>query len=163
QIEELGKVLSPKGIALAALGQNPVDAVWARERPAPPAGEVVPHPERYAGTAAEQKIADLQASMRKAGEDWVVLTLPAPIARPTPCRARRPNPGPLAFALVPATGTPELYTDPAKTGPEARAPLAKLVKLVPDDKSARAKFAAMSPAAQSKAAITAERAVRKAL
>jgi Xaa-Pro aminopeptidase len=165
QIEELEKILAPKGIALMPLAQNPVDAVWGSDRPAPPTGEVVPHPARYAGTPAEQKIAELQATLRKAGEDWAMLTMPDSIAWLLNIRGSdvAHNPVPLTFALVPASGKPELYIDPAKIGPEARAHLAKLVKLVPDDKTARARRAAMKPEAQAKAAIAAEKAVRKAL
>ncbi len=125
----------------------------------------MPHPARYAGTPAEQKIAELQATLRKAGEDWAMLTMPDSIAWLLNIRGSdvAHNPVPLAFALVPASGKPELYIDPAKIGPEARAHLAKLVKLVPDDKTARARRAAMKPEAQAKAAIAAEKAVRKAL
>src|SRR5207253_1935301 len=64
-IEDLAKTLGPKGIKLKALAGNPVDRVWGRERPAPPQGPVIPHPMRYAGKAAEQKIAELQAALRK--------------------------------------------------------------------------------------------------
>ena len=37
----------------------------------------------------------------------------------------------LAFAIVPASGKPELFIDPAKVGPEAKAHLAPLAKLRP--------------------------------
>ncbi len=165
QIEELEKSLAPKGIALTALGRNLVDLVWGGERPAPPTGEVVPHPARFAGTPAEHKIAELQTGMRKAGEDCTVLTLPDSIAWLFNIRGSdvAHNPVALAFALVPASGKAELYIDPAKIGPEARAHLTKLAKLAPDDKAAWARFAALSPAAKAKAAVRAERAVRKAL
>ena len=79
-IEDLAKSLQPKGIKLKALAANPVDRVWGRERPAPPRGAVIPHAMKYAGKAAEQKIAELQAALRKEGEDAVVLTLPDSIA-----------------------------------------------------------------------------------
>ena len=70
-IEELAKALEPKGIKLKALPRNLVDRIWGRERPAPPQGSVVLHPTRYAGKPAEQKIAELQAALRKEGEDAV--------------------------------------------------------------------------------------------
>ena len=72
------------------------------------------------------------------------------------------NPVPLAFALRPRERQARALHRPGQDRPEARAHLAKLVKLV-RDKTARAKRAAMKPEAQAKAAIAAEKAVRKTL
>src|SRR5215471_5600402 len=47
------------------------------------------------------------------------------------------NPVPLAYALVPASGKPELFVDRDKLSAEAGAHLAKLVKIVPDAKRAK--------------------------
>ncbi len=130
-IEELAKILEPKGIKLKALATNPVDRAWGRARPAPPRGAVVPHPLKYAGKPAEQKIAELQAAMRKEGEDAVILTLPDSIAwlfNVRGCDVAH-NPVALAFAIVPVSGKAELFIDPAKIGPEARAHLAPLARI----------------------------------
>ena len=83
-----------------------------RRRRAP----VVLHPTRYAGKPAEQKIAELQAALRKEGEDAVVLTLPDSIAWLLNIRGSdvAHNPVALAFAIVPASGKVELFIDPAK-------------------------------------------------
>ncbi len=62
-IEDLAKALKPRGIKLRALATNLVDRVWGRERPGPARGAVVPHAMKYAGKAAEQKIAELQAAL----------------------------------------------------------------------------------------------------
>jgi len=130
-VEELTRSLRPKGIRLKALGRNPVDRIWGRERPAPPQQPVVPHPLKYAGKAAEQKIAELQASLRKEGQDAVVLTLPDSIAWLFNIRGSdvAHNPVALAFALVPANGKAELFIDPAKVRTEAKAHLAPLAKV----------------------------------
>ena len=130
-IEELAKSLKPKGIKLKPLATNPVDRVWGRERPAPPQGAVIAHAMKYAGKAAEQKIAELQAALRKEGEDAVILTLPNSIAWLFNIRGSdvAHNPVPLAFAIVPTSGKPELFVDPAKIGPEAKAHLAALAKV----------------------------------
>ncbi|MGE0850191.1 MAG: aminopeptidase P family protein [Hyphomicrobiaceae bacterium] len=130
-IEELAKSLQAKGIKLKALARNPVDRIWGRDRPPPPQGSIISHPIRYAGKAAEQKIADLQAALRKEGEDWVVLTLPDSIAWLFNIRGSdvAHNPVPLAFALVPASGKAELFLDPAKVGPEAKVHLAPLARI----------------------------------
>ena len=130
-IEDLVKALKPKGIKLKPLGANPVDRVWGRERPAAPQGAVIPHPLKYAGKAAEQKIAELQAALRKEGEDAVILTLPDSIAWLLNIRGAdvAHNPVALAFAIVPASGKPELFVDAAKIGPEAKAHLAALARI----------------------------------
>ena len=130
-IEDLAKSLKPKGIKLKPLAANPVDRVWGRERPAPPQGAVIAHAMKYAGKAAEQKIAELQAALRKEGEDAVILTLPDSIAWLFNIRGSdvAHNPVPLAFAIVPTSGKPELFVDPAKIGPEAKAHLAALAKV----------------------------------
>jgi Xaa-Pro aminopeptidase len=130
-IEELAKILQPKGIKLKALAKNPVDQVWGRERPGPPRGAVIPHVLKYAGKAAEQKIAEVQAALRQEGEDAVILTLPDSIAWLFNVRGAdvAHNPVPLAFAVVPASGKPELFIDAAKIGPEAKTHLAPLAKV----------------------------------
>ena len=130
-IEDLARSLKPKGIKLKPLAANPVDRVWGRERPAPPKGPVIPHAMKYAGKPAEQKIAELQAALRKEGEDAVILTLPDSIAWLLNIRGSdvAHNPVALAFAIVPASGKPELFIDPAKIGPEAKAHLSPLAKI----------------------------------
>jgi Xaa-Pro aminopeptidase len=130
-IEDLAKTLLPKGIKLKVLAANPVDRIWGRERPAPPRGTVIAHAMKYAGKPAEKKIAELQAALRKEGEDAAILTLPDSIAWLLNIRGSdvAHNPVPLAFAFVPASGKPELFIDPAKIGPEAKAHLAALAKI----------------------------------
>ena len=86
---------------------------------------------KYAGKAAERKIAELQAALRKEGEDAVILTLPDSIAWLLNIRGSdvAHNPVALAFAIVPVSGKPELFVDPVKIGPEAKAHLAALAKI----------------------------------
>lgn len=130
-IDDLAKVLEPKGIKLKPLATNLVDRAWGRERPKPPQAPIIPQPLKYAGKAAEQKIADLQAVLAENGEDAVILTLPDSIAWLLNVRGSdvAHNPVVLAFAIVPATGKPELFVDPRKVGPEAKQHLGGIVKL----------------------------------
>jgi len=132
-IEELAKALAAKGIKLKALARNLVDVAWGKARPAPPQSPIVPHPLKYAGKAAEAKITDLQAVLKKDEADAVVLTLPDSIAWLFNIRGSdvAHNPVPLAFAIVPVTGKPELFADPAKIVPETRAHLAAIAKILP--------------------------------
>ena len=105
--------------------------MWGKQRPAPPQGAVVPHPLKYAGKPAEDKLKDLQALLKKDGQDAVVLTFPDSICWLFNIRGSdvAHNPVALAFAVVPASGKPELFVDAAKIGPEAKAHLAPLAKI----------------------------------
>lgn len=132
-VEDLAKALGAKGIKLKALTRNLVDVAWGKARPAAPQSPIVPHPLKYAGKAAEAKITDVQAILKKDEADAGVLTLPDSIAWLFNIRGSdvAHNPVPLAFAIVPAAGKPELFADPAKIGPETRAHLAAIAKISP--------------------------------
>ena len=130
-LEDLSAALEAKGIKLKALGRNPIDRIWGRERPAPPAGPVRPQALTYAGKPAAEKLAQLQDTLRQDKTDAVILTQPDSIAWLFNIRGSdvAHNPVPLAFAVVPVTGKPELFIDKGKIGREARAHLAPLAKL----------------------------------
>lgn len=130
-MDELIKELDGKRIKLKAVAKNPVDRLWGRARPAPPRGAVVPHLHKYAGKSAEDKLKELQALLKKDGQDAVVLTFPDSICWLFNIRGAdvAHNPVALAFAIVPVSGKPELFVDPAKIGPEAKAHLATLAKI----------------------------------
>ena len=134
-IEEMEKELGAKQIRFKALSRNPVDRVWGRQRPAPPRGTIQPHPLKYAGKSAEEKIKELQALLRKDGQDAVVLTFPDSICWLFNVRGSdvAHNPIALAFAIVPVTGKAELFVDPGKIGAEAKAHLAPLAKISAPD------------------------------
>ncbi len=126
EIERLQDALAARGIRLRPLGRNPVDRIWGADRPPPPTGRVSPHPMRYAGTPAEKKIAALQKNLKAEAQDAVVLTLPDSIAWLFNIRGSdvAHNPVPLAFAIVPVQGKPELFVAREKLDAEARAHLA---------------------------------------
>ena len=130
-VEDLEKELEGKRIKLKALAKNPVDRIWGKQRPAPPRGAVVVHPLKHAGKSADEKLKELQAELKKDGQDAVVLTFPDSICWLFNIRGSdvAHNPVALAFAIVPASGKPELFVDPAKIGPEAKAHLAPLAKI----------------------------------
>jgi Xaa-Pro aminopeptidase len=132
-IDELSAELAAKQIKLKPLASNPVDRVWGKARPAPPRGAVVVHPLKYAGKSAEDKLAEIQAALKKDGQDAVVLTFPPSICWLFNIRGSdvAHNPVALAFAIVPATGKAELFIDPAKIDREVKAHLAPLAKLSP--------------------------------
>src|SRR5262245_30686416 len=134
-IDDLAQELASKRIRLKPLGSNLIDRVWGKARPAPPQGAVVVHPVKYAGQSAEDKLSEVQATLKKDGQDAVVLTFPPSICWLLNIRGSdvAHNPIALAFAIVPATGKAELFIDPAKIDREVKAHLTPVAKLsVPD-------------------------------
>ncbi len=140
-IAALAKAGKAKRLTLKPLAKNLVDTVWGRARPKPPVGAVFLQPLILAGVAAETKIADLQRTLKAEGQDACVLTLPDSICWLLNIRgADVPhNPVVLAFMLVPVSGKPELFIDPAKIGPDVKGYLAGLVKVQADMRGALVK------------------------
>jgi Xaa-Pro aminopeptidase len=121
EIEGLERSLAEKRITLVPLDFNPVDRIW-RDRPAPPAGQVVPHPAEYAGRESAEKLADLKAELQRCSEDAVVLTNADSIAWLLNIRGDDVphTPFALSYMVVPREGRAELYIDPAKIGENVR-------------------------------------------
>ncbi|ODT83643.1 MAG: X-Pro aminopeptidase [Pelagibacterium sp. SCN 64-44] len=109
---------------------NLVDAIWT-DRPAPPAGAVEFLGHNRTGREAADKIAEIQGALAAAGADAGVLTLPESICWLFNMRGGDvPNtPFVLGFAIVPASGRPTLFLDPAKQSADLRASLAGLAEL----------------------------------
>ncbi len=123
--------LAKHGVRLKPLGSNPIDAVWGRQRPAAPLGPVTIHPLKFAGKAADEKITELQNTLKESGEDAAVLTMPDSIAWAFNIRGSdvQHNPTPLAFAILHATVKPELFIDKRKLSPEVRKYLSGISRL----------------------------------
>ena len=132
EIARLKALLALKGIKLKALAKNPIDTLWGKARPKPPSGPVIAQPLALAGKSAAEKIAHVQALLKKDGQHAVILTLPDSICWLLNIRGSdvAHNPVVLAFAIVPATGKAELFVDPARLDAEARAHLAPVAKLL---------------------------------
>jgi len=131
EIERLTDALTPKGLVLKAVPRNPVDRIWGKARPAAPAGPIIPHPERYAGQSAAEKIAAVQKRLAADGQDAVVLTLPDSIAWLLNIRGTDVPHTPLvlAFALIPVTGKPELFIAAERLTGESKAHVTKIAKV----------------------------------
>ncbi len=134
EVERLTETLADRGIKLRPLSRNPVDRIWGADRPPVPAGKVRPHPLQYAGRSAEDKIAALQKSLKADQQDAAVLTLPDSIAWLFNIRGNdvAHNPVPLAFAIVPVSGKPDLFIAREKLDAEARAHLSFAKVSAPD-------------------------------
>lgn len=122
EVREIRRLLD--GHATLVPGANLVDAIW-QDRPGAPVSTVEFLGHNRAGQAATDKIAEIQATLGKEHADAAVLTLPESICWLFNMRGRDvPNtPFVLGFSIVPQTGTPVLYLDPAKITPELVAAL----------------------------------------
>jgi len=94
---------------------NLVDTIWT-DRPGAPVTPIEFLGHNRAGKSAGDKIIAIQASLATDQADAAVLTLPESICWLLNMRGRDvPNtPFVLGFAIVPRTGQPTLYLDPAK-------------------------------------------------
>lgn len=123
--------LAKTGLTLKPLAKNPVDRIWGRAQPKPPVNPVIVQPLEYVGLSAEAKIADLQKALVKAGEDAAILTLPDSICWLFNIRGAdvKHNPTALAFAILHASGKPELFIDKRKLGADAKKHLNAVAQL----------------------------------
>jgi Xaa-Pro aminopeptidase len=114
-IEQAETALGPSGAQLQSVSQNLIDAVWS-DRPVPPLGPVSLHRLEHAGVTAAQKISELQATLKKAGDDAVILTMPDSIAWLFNIRGSdlRYTPFALSYAVVPTNGRAEWFIDGRK-------------------------------------------------
>jgi Xaa-Pro aminopeptidase len=119
--ERLGKACAAAGATLVAVEPDLIDAVWA-DRPAPPLGAVTLHDVRFAGEAAEDKLARIRAEVAKLRADALVVSDPHAVAWAFNIRGAdvAHTPLPLAFAVVPQAGRPSLYVDGRKLSNKVR-------------------------------------------
>jgi Xaa-Pro aminopeptidase len=131
EIRRLETQVSRKGLKLKPLSRNPVDRAWGKDRPVPPRNPVLLHPLKKAGRAAAKKIADVQKRLRADGHAHLVLTLPDSICWLFNIRGSdiAHNPVVLAFAIVPASGMPELFIDDSKLSKDVRSTLEETAKI----------------------------------
>ncbi|MFN3275317.1 MAG: aminopeptidase P family protein [Paracoccus sp. (in: a-proteobacteria)] len=146
EIGTMARALEGSGIALVAVADNPVDAVWP-DRPAPPVGAARRHDDVLAGETAAQKRARLAVDLRAAGEAAALLTLPDSISWLLNIRGSDlpRNPVVQAFALLSDDGRVTLFADPAKFSDDLRAHLGDQVSVLPPDALEAALAAATGP------------------
>ena len=119
--ERLGKACAAAGATLVAVEPDLIDAIWA-DRPAPPLGAVTLHDVRFAGEAAEDKLARIRAEVAKLRADALVVSDPHAVAWAFNIRGAdvAHTPLPLVFAVVPQAGRPSLYVDGRKLSNKVR-------------------------------------------
>jgi Xaa-Pro aminopeptidase len=125
--ERLAKACAVAGASLAAVADNPVDAIWTG-RPPPPLGAVVLHDLRYAGEDTQQKLARVRTDLQKLGADALVVSDPHAVSWLFNIRGNDVphTPVVLSFATVPKDGEPALYVDGRKLTNDIRHRLEEL-------------------------------------
>jgi Xaa-Pro aminopeptidase len=119
--ERLAKACAAAGATLVAVEPDLIDAIWS-DRPAPPLGAVMLHDLRFAGEAAEDKLARIRAELVKLRADALVISDPHAVAWAFNIRGAdvAHTPLPLAFAVIPQTGRPALFVDGRKLSNDVR-------------------------------------------
>jgi Xaa-Pro aminopeptidase len=115
------------GAELVPVDQNPIDRLW-RDRPPAPLGAVSLQPLDLAGEAASDKLARLKTAVADKKADAAALALADSIAWTFNIRGAdiSHNPVPLAFAVLPVSGRPEVFIDGRKLSNAVRAALSDL-------------------------------------
>ncbi len=130
----LRRALETAGAALAPVGdgENPVDAVW-RNRPAPPAAPVFPHPLQYAGVSSADKRTTLAQLLADAGQDAALVADGESIAWLLNIRGGDIPACPLVRGrvIIRRDAGTELFLDPAQVTAETRAHLGAAVTVRP--------------------------------
>ena len=115
---------------LVACADNPIDAVWTDQPPAPLA-PAVPHDLRYAGEDSAAKRTRIARELASTGTDAAVLTLPESVAWLLNMRGGDVphTPLPLAMALLRNDAGVDLFIDRRKVGPALVAHLGNAVAI----------------------------------
>ena len=123
-VDATTKTLAAKGAGLVAIRDNPIDAVWSA-RPAPSTERLVVHPDEFTGVSSAEKRAAVEAWLTERSADAVVIAALDSVAWLFNIRGKDVSRTPvaLAFAIVRADGSAELFTDPAKVDAATRAHL----------------------------------------
>ena len=114
-VKAASEALAERGAELVAVDTNPVDAVWP-DRPAPSAAKLVVHGESYAGQSAAVKRQAMADWLTSKHADAVILSALDSIAWTFNIRGKDVDRTPvaLAYAIVHADATADLYVAPEK-------------------------------------------------
>ncbi|MBX9857958.1 MAG: aminopeptidase P family protein [Sphingomonas sp.] len=138
-VNEARAALAERGATLVAVDTNPVDAVWP-DRPAPSPATLAVQDDARAGLRSAEKRAQVGAWLAERKADAVVLTALDSIAWLLNIRGRdvAHTPVALAYAIVQADGTADLFVAPDKLTDEVRRHLGNAIRLHDRDAFARA-------------------------
>ncbi|MFZ3354147.1 MAG: aminopeptidase P family protein, partial [Xanthobacteraceae bacterium] len=128
--EQLAKACAAAGGSLAAVADNPIDAIWSA-RPTPPLGAVVMHDLRYAGEETLHKIERVRGEMKKFAADALIVSDPHAVCWLFNIRGSDVPHTPivLASAILPKDERPRLYVDPGKLDNAVRRQIEQTVEV----------------------------------
>jgi Xaa-Pro aminopeptidase len=129
-VKQATKTLAAKGAELVAVARNPIDAVWA-DRPEPSKARLIVQSEKLAGKSSAEKRHEMADWLVKEGADAAVLAALDSIAWTFNVRGAdvTHTPVALAYALVNADGTADLFTESEKVGEDVAKHLGNGVRL----------------------------------
>ncbi|WP_404710634.1 aminopeptidase P family protein [Sphingomonas sp. MMS24-J13] len=131
-VQAASRALKEKGATLVAVDTNPIDAVWP-DKPLPSAARLIVQPDALAGRSSAQKRAEMADWLAEKKADAAVLSALDSIAWTFNVRGADVDRTPvaLAYAIVNADGTADLFTAPEKVSDEVRQHLGNAVRLHP--------------------------------
>ena len=131
QVAQLRRWAESAGGELVALGENPLDAVWAG-RPAAALSPAEPHPLAFAGESSEDKRARIADDLKQRGIAAAVLTLPESIAWLLNLRGGDVprTPFSLSYAVLKDDASLDWYVDARKVTPALKRALGNSVAIM---------------------------------
>ncbi|UUL82190.1 aminopeptidase P family protein [Sphingomonas qomolangmaensis] len=129
-VAEAGKALAARGAVLVAVEANPIDRVWA-EQPTPSDAKLAPYADALAGRSSADKRGEIAAWLEVRGTDAVVLSALDSIAWTFNIRGGDVDNTPvaLAYAIVHADATADLFVASDKLTDDVRRHLGNAVRL----------------------------------
>ncbi len=128
----MGKLLGDREITLVPVTPNPIDSVW-HDQPVPSEAQAFVMTDAAAGRSSADKRGQIIDWLKEKRLDATVMTALDSISWTFNIRGADVSRTPvaLAFALLHADGTTELFIDDAKLTPEVRAHLGNAVRTAP--------------------------------
>lgn len=129
-VQEATKALAERGAELVAVARNPIDHIWA-DRPQPSLARLAVHDDALAGRNSADKRAEVADWLAQRKADAVVLSALDSIAWLLNVRGADVSHTPvaLAYTIVHADGTADLFVAPEKLGDDVRQHLGNAVRV----------------------------------
>jgi Xaa-Pro aminopeptidase len=129
-VKKASAALADKGAELVPVARNPIDAVW-NDRPEPSRARLVVHGDQFTGKSSAAKRQEMAEWLAEQKADGAVLAALDSIAWTFNVRGQdvARTPVALAFALVQADGTADLFVAGEKVGDDVRQHLGNGVRL----------------------------------
>src|SRR3954471_10074058 len=129
-VNKAKEALASRGAELVPVDKNPIDEIWT-DRPEASRAKLIVQPDQYAGKSAAEKRTEIGDWLAKQHADAAVLSALDSIAWAFNIRGQdvTHTPVALAYALVNADGTADLFVAGEKIGPDVRQHLGNGVRL----------------------------------